>query len=225
MYWAHYNHWPDPITLAVIGIGAGLGLSTYATLSAGSEAAKAGKEAAKYGAYQQKLYENEAKVTQRQAEEEAKATLYAGQYESREKRKEKARTTASRIAQVFAQGGTITGSKLINIADEATEYEADAGMIMHNYQLKATQTRYEGLLRSIQLRNRGKMALYEGQVAKYQGAVEKRASRIRAFSDIAMTVGMVALMGGFKTPAKLSPGSVPPAPVRGMPTGMHGMGW
>jgi len=188
---------------ALAAVGVGTGVSAYSTLKAGKEAAKAGERAAAVGALQKKQYEQEAKVARLQAEEGAKATLYAGQYESREKRREKRRAKASRIAQAFAQGGTLIGSKLISIADEAAEYEADASMLMHNAQFKAANLRYAGLLRSIQLRNMGKMAFYRGRVAKYQGEVARRASRMRAFADIFTTIGETALM--YKRPPKTTP--------------------
>lgn len=181
--------------LALGAIGAGTGLSAYSSIKAGDEAARAGKEAAKVGALQQRQYNEEARITQEQSVEEQKATLATGQYESREKRKEATRVKASRIAQVYAQGGTITGSNLINIADEATEYEADAGMIMHNYQLESIRIKNAGNLQATKLRNAGKMSLYQGQVAKYQGYLEKKASRIRALSTIASGVGTMAMLG------------------------------
>lgn len=183
--------------LALTAIIGGTTLSTISTLEAGKEAAKAGREAYKYGVVQKEMYEEDARIAQKQAEEKAKAITYKGQYESREKRREKRRAIASRIAQISAQGGSITGGKLVILADEAAEYEADASMIMHNAQLDAAQTRYAGLLRATQLRNRGQMALYQGDVAKYQGAVARRTSRMRAFSNVAMTAGTMALFGGF----------------------------
>ena len=146
------------MSLALIAAGIGTGLSAYATLEEGKQAAELGKTA------------------QQQHELEAKALGEAGQYESREKRKEAIRARAAREAQVGAQGGELVGSKVIGIADEAVEYEADARVIMRNYQIEA-----------IRQRNIGRIKRYQGQVAR-------RASRIRAFAGAAGSIGKMYMM-------------------------------
>jgi len=84
---------------------------------------------------------------------------------------------AAQIAQMSARGGRITGSNLLLLTDTAREFEADAGMIMYNYQLKATQLRTAGA------------------IARYQGQVARRASRIRATADILGGAGKMYMMG------------------------------
>jgi len=151
--------------LAIAAAGAGIGLSAYSTLEEGKEQAELGK------------------IAQRQYIAEAKATEQAGQYESREKRKEAARAKASQIAQMAAQGGEITGGNITILADTAKNYEADARVIMRNYQLSATQLRNQGML------------------AAYQGRLARRSSRIRAFADTATGIGTMYLLSKSKTPS------------------------
>ena len=146
--------------LALAAVAGGAGLSAYNTLEEGKEQAKLGK------------------IQQQQLNAEAKATEQAGQYESRQKRKEGQRLKATQIAQMSAQGGTMTGTSMGLVADSAKEIEADALIISRNYGLEATR-----------LRNRGALAAYEGRVAR-------RASRIRATADTASTIGQMYLMGG-----------------------------
>lgn len=151
--------------LAIAG-GAGIGLSAYGTLEKGKEAAKAGK------------------IQQQQLEAEAKAAEQVGQYESRLKRKEAERTQASQIAQMMANGGLLTGSNLEILAETARNYEDDALVISRNYQMQA-----------INLRNKGALARYEGQLAR-------RASRIRAVSDILSGAALMGLASGIgKSPS------------------------
>ena len=146
----------------ILGAGAmaaGMGLSAYGTLEAGKEAARAGKTA------------------QQQYEQEAKATRYAGQYASRLKRIEARRAKAKRIAQIGAGGGLLTGTKLLSLADEAVAYESDARVVMHNYQLRATGLRNQGIL------------------ARYQGRMARWSSRIRAFANMGKSAGSLYALG------------------------------
>jgi len=124
-------------------VAGGIGISAYSAFEEGKHEAKMGK------------------LARDQYYAEAKSTEQAGQYESRQKRKDAIRTKASQVAQMAAQGGTLTGSNLLLLASTAKNFEDDAKVIMRNYQMSA-----------IELRNRGKIALYEGQVAR-------RAARMR----------------------------------------------
>lgn len=142
--------------LAAAAVVGGAGLSAYSTLEGGKEAADMGK------------------LTQEQLNEEAKAAEQAGNYESREKRKEAARAKAGQIAQISANGGLLTGSNLVLVADTAKEYESDAIVIARNYKMEASR-----------LRIAGSMAAYEGKQIR-------RASRVRAASDFMKTAGMAA---------------------------------
>ena len=148
------------MALAAGAMVGGMGLSYYATTSEGKEAAKLGK------------------IAQQQYDAEALATEQAGQYESREKRKEGARVKATRIADILATGGTLTGSSLTKIVDEAGEYEADARMISRNYGLQASQLRFTGAME------------------RYKGQVARRASRIRATANLLSSAGMMGMSGG-----------------------------
>lgn len=146
--------------LALSALAVGTGLSTYQTIEEGKEAAKMSK------------------VAQQQYNAEATATEQAGAYESREKRKEAARAKATGIANIYAGGGTPTGTNLLQLANTASEYEADALVTSRNYGLEA-----------LKLRNQGKLTAYQGRIAR-------RASRIRATTGVATTIGAMYLMGG-----------------------------
>ena len=152
--------------MAIGAIVGGTGLSAYSTLEEGKQAAEMGK------------------ITQQQAEAEATAVEQAGQYEAREKRKEAQRFKASQIAQVGVQGGILTGSKLLLVAESVGEYEMDALVIERNYGLEA------GRLRSA------------GALAAYQGRLARRAARVRAFTNIAQTAGMMYLLTRSPSPGK-----------------------
>jgi len=153
--------------MQLFAIGAGIGLSAYGTLKEGKEAAKAGEFA------------------QKQYEAEAAAVTLAGQIESREKRKEAVRARSAAIAQMYAQGGQITGSKLISLTDSAIEYEADARMITRNYGVEAARLRTAGAW------------------AAYQGRVARRASRIRALAN-ALGQGSKAYAGAGKPDTQIA---------------------
>ena len=153
------SHYRFGPVLAVVA-AAGIGLSAYGTLEAGKQEAELGK------------------IQQQQLDAEAKATEQAGQYESRLKLKEGIRTGASQIAQMLANGGLLTGSNLQILADTAYEYNADAMVISRNYGLQATQ-----------LKNQGKLAAYEGRLAR-------RNSRVRALGDVLTGAALMGVAGG-----------------------------
>lgn len=163
----HYKERNGPAVFATMMIG-GLAYQAYSTYQQGKQAAEVGK-------YQQQQYL-----------QEAEATRQAGQYESREKRKEGQRLIAQQVAQAGAQGGQITGSNLAILAETAKEIEADALMIQHNYDVKATQ-----------LKN-------EGAIAAYQGRSARSAARIRTFAKLGTGLGSMYFMGGMR-PFGLNP--------------------
>ncbi len=141
--------------------GAGAGLSAYAALQEGKDAAE------------------QAKIEQKQLNQQADSTREAGSYAAREKRKEANRITAMQIAQIGAQGGQLTGSKLNILTKTAKEMEMDARVIQLNADNQATQ-----------LRNQGAYIRYQGQQAR-------KASRIRALAGgISTFAGLYALQGG-----------------------------
>ena len=146
--------------IALAAIGGGMGLSAYNTIEEGKEAASLSK------------------IGQQQLNAEAKAAEQAGAYESREKRKQGQRLKAAQIAQMNAQGGTLTGSNLRLLADTASEVEADALVISRNYGLRATQ-----------LRN-------EGSLMRYQGRLARRNARVRAAANTMSSIGGMYLMSG-----------------------------
>ena len=165
----HRRYWQ------LVLVGAGIGLSAYSALEEGKAAAEEGKaiQAGKYA--------------------EAKEEEKAGEYEAREKRKEKARTIASIIADISARGGTISGTNLTSIASTASEYEADAWMLWRNRKVQASQLRYEG------------------DIARYQGRMARRTSRIRAVAGLGAGVGKMYMAGMFKGiwPSKTSTSTLP----------------
>lgn len=124
-----------------------------------------GKEAAEIGKLQQQEYETE-----------AQAAVMAGAEEARAKRKEGRRLLASQIAAISASGGGLVGSNLVIMAESARNVEADALTIERNAQIRARA-----------LRKRGEWARYEGKL-------DKRRARMRAFTDILGKAGQSYLM-------------------------------
>lgn len=163
LHW-RYKH------LTLFAIGAGLGLSTYATLEQGKAA------------------EEQGKIMQQAKYAEAKAQEEAGEYESRQKRKEKARAIATAIAEIGARGGKLTGTNLTNLASASAEYEADAWMLWRNRKVQANMLRYEG------------------DIARYQGKMTRRASKIRAVGNL-LTITPL-LFGGAGSTSTTSAGRV-----------------
>ena len=94
--------------LAVAAAVGGMALSYQQTIQEGKDAAEL------------------AKIQQQQLDAQAKSVDEAGQFESREKRKEGKRAIASQIAQMSANGGQITGSNLAIVANTAKVFEGDA---------------------------------------------------------------------------------------------------
>lgn len=143
--------------LAIAGIVGGQALSSYSTIQGGKEAAEMGK------------------AQQLQFNAEADAELLAGGEAARKQREEGRRMTASQIAAFSASGGLV-GSNLVIMAESARNAELDALTIERNAQMRARS-----------LKEKGRLARYEGQVAR-------RNARMRAFADIAGTAGQSYLM-------------------------------
>lgn len=127
---------------------AGVGLQAVSTLEEGKAAADAGK-------FQQKQFE-----------QEARATEFTGQYESRQIRKAARRARAKRIAEAGARGTTTTGTNLLALVDEAANFEADAQVTSFNRKRQAAGLRQKG------------------DIARFRGRQIRRASRIRAATQI-----------------------------------------
>lgn len=153
---AHYRF--DPATLALIAIGGGTALSTFSTLEEGKEYAEAGK------------------LEQQRLEAEAAATEQASLHEQKLIQEEAKRTKAAQIANIYAQGGALTGSKLLMVADTARNYEADKLVTARNYGIKIGQLRTAG------------------RVARYQGQMGRRTARMRALAGTASSLGSTYLM-------------------------------
>ena len=174
--------------MAQLAIGAaGLGLQYKQTLDEGKQAAKLGK------------------LQQQQLNAQAKSEEEAGQYASREKRKEAKRAQASQIAQMAANGGAITGSNLLLLSDTAKAYEDDALIMYRNYKQRA-----------VGLRNKGALA-------KWQGDLARRNSRIRGLSNLGTQIGTAYLLGAFKGTPKTTSASTSSLPAAG-PSGFQGAG-
>jgi hypothetical protein len=150
--------------------GGGLALSYSQTLKEGKETARL------------------AEIQQQQIDAQAESFEEVGQQESREKRKQAKRAQASQIAQMAANGGQLTGSNLSILANTSREFEADALVISRNYGVKATE-----------LRNKGALVKYQGQLAR-------RSARVRGAADLAKGIGTIALLSNFGGPK--TPGSV-----------------
>ena len=137
-----------------------MGLSAYGSLEEGKTANKM------------------AKIQSSNLENESKATRMAGQSEMLEKQKEGARLQATQIAQMNAQGGTMTGSNLLTLATTAKEIEADAMMIERNYRMNANTLNSNAAL------------------TRWQGKNALRASRIRATADGLQSAAMLFAAAG-----------------------------
>jgi len=149
---------------ALAMIAGGAALSAYSTIQGGKEAAEQGK------------------LQQQQFEAEAKAELMQGSEAAFLKREEAKRMTASQIAAISASGSGFVGSNLVVLAESARNAELDAGMIERNSQVNAQS-----------LTVRGKLARYEGQLAR-------RNARMRAFANILGTAGQAYLMYHYPQP-------------------------
>ncbi len=144
--------------LAIAGIIGGQALSSYSTLQGGKEQAEAGK------------------LQQQQFNAEAAAESVSGREAAYLKRQETRRMTASQIAAISASGTGLVGSNLVVIAESARNAEIDALTMERNSQIKVQS-----------LKQRGRLARYEGQLAH-------RNARLRTFADIAGTAGKSYLM-------------------------------
>ncbi len=146
--------------LAVAAAVGGMALSYQQTIQEGKDAAEL------------------AKIQQQQLDAQAKSVDEAGQFESREKRKEGKRAIASQIAQMSANGGQITGSNLAIVANTAKVFEGDALVTARNYGMRA-----------MELRNKGELVNWQGQLAK-------RNARIRATAGLFSGAAMMGMMSG-----------------------------
>ncbi len=116
-----------------------------------------------------------AKQQQQQLNIQAESEEEAGQFASREKRKEARRAQASQIAQMAANGGAITGSNLLLLSDTAREFEDDALIINRNFKQRA-----------IGLRNRGALIRHQGRLARRNARVRATAQSISTGTRAAM---------------------------------------
>jgi len=139
---------------------AGAGLSAYSTIQGGKEAAETGEL---------KLQLNEG---------EALAGVQSGMDKARFKREEGRRLMASLIAKP----GRMVGSKLVVMAENVRNVEADALMIELNAQTRAKA-----------LRMRGAFAKYEGEMAR-------KNARIRAAANMLNTAGTLYGMYKYSQP-------------------------
>lgn len=123
-------------------------------------------------------------IQQRQYQAEANAALMSGSEAALQKRKEARRLLATQVAM----GGKLSGSKLIVMADSAREAEMDALTIERNAGVRA------GSL------------IQAGQMARYEGQLYKRNAGIRAFSNLAGSLGRSYMMYKYYNPATHKPG-------------------
>lgn len=178
-------------------LAAGMGLQAYSTLEEGKQAAELGK------------------ISQAQYDAEARATKDAGNYASREQRKEGQRLMATQMAQAGAQGGSLSGSNLTIMANSAKEMEMDAMVISRNYTLEANKLTQQGAM------------------ARYQGQLARRNSRIRALADGLTTAGTAALImglgsttgGAAKVGGSGAKMGTTATPMKGVSAGRYGMQW
>lgn len=140
----------EPMTMAMIMIGVGGGMSAYSTVQGGKHAAEVGKA-------QQEAFEGE-----------AGAQVTAGAEAAGLKRKEGRELLASQIAAVSASGGGMVGSNLVVMAESARNVETDALTIERNAQTRAKA-----------LRTRGAFARHEGQLARRNARIRAAAGGLK----------------------------------------------
>jgi len=138
---------------ALAALAAGEGLKFASTWAEGNEA------------------EEQGKIAKSQAFQEAEAVKMSGRDEALQMRHEAERFKASQIATISANGGMLTGSALLVVAESAKNFELDALTSERNYMVNATN-----------IQNRGILAEYEGKVAK-------KNARLRAFGSLLGTAG------------------------------------
>jgi len=151
-----YEHYPDPITLAVVGGGlaiGGAGVGAYGAIQEGDAANAAGMNAEKIGRMQAKEIEAKTGFDQlRQAEEGAR--------------------TLSTIEAAQGASGAVTtqGSPLLVKAKQASELELENMMIGREGGIAADRARYEG-----------KLARWQGKAAQGQGYLKAGGTLLQGF--------------------------------------------
>jgi len=132
----------DPVTIAMIGMGAGGLLSAYSQIQAGEAAAKMGE-------YNARLLEYQAGVSRETAA-----------YEEKRLRRGAERFKGKQRALYAKAGVTFEGSPLLVLADTAAEAEMDALAIRYGGETRARG--YE--MEAISSRWQGKMAKLTGRI-------------------------------------------------------------
>lgn len=148
-------------------IGGGTGLQVYSTLREGKEAAREGKRLQLQGRYDQLAEERRARITER-----------AGLDEQRRLKEVGKRLKSAQIVSVAAGGGRLTGTALKAIVRSAANVEHDVAKIGESTGFEAED-----------IRHRGRQKRFRGDVAKFQGRLNRYGSRIRAMTAIGSGVG------------------------------------
>ena len=143
------------MAVGLLMYGAGTALTMWSQYEQGQSAADAGH------------------MRRAQLEAEAKAVSLSGRREEIEKRKEGHRLMASQIAQIGAQGGNLTGSKVEIMAADAEMVNADANTINFNYMTEATR-----------LRNEGKIANWQGDTARWAARIRTATTGIASITNL-----------------------------------------
>jgi hypothetical protein len=163
-YLAHYNHWPDPITLGVIGVGLMAGGQIYGGISS-----------AQQGAQEQKLENYNAKVEQLRAKEIEKTTELKQQRQA----EEAARRASSMEAGLGASGAmTTAGAPLLLQAKQASESDLENQMIGYDGAIQAEQFMFRAEVDKMQ----GKMAKSAGQQKMYGSFMEAGGTVLSGFA-------------------------------------------
>lgn len=172
----------DPVTISLILLGAGTGLQAFAAIKQGQIAEAQGKFEKKLSIRNQQSLERQAKA------EEAASRIE----ETRLARKEKI-VKAQQRAVIGKTGIGLAGSTTSVLTDTAVQF-----FIARNLTLRG------GLIRSRELRERGRIEVAKGRWAKTLGIEAKKISYISAGGSVLAgigTAGLLAGTGGGLTPA------------------------
>lgn len=132
-----------------------------------------------------------ADIEARNFEAQGRVALKQGTFEALRLLRESRRVTASNIARVGAGGGTLTGSKLLLIADSAANAELDARQIILN-------------ARTVQLG-----FISQAQTARFIGAQQRGVANIRAAASIAKGLGIASRIAPRAATVNKTPRPIP----------------
>ncbi len=163
----------DPVTLAIVAVSVGGGLTAYSQVQQGRAARAAGKT-------QEAIAQRNALLAERQAEAEQQAAIEAARQQEREGEALKGRQRAA-----IAKAGVLArGTPLSVLVETAEVLEAERLTILREGAISASQRKQQaGILRA------------QGAAAKARGKAAGRAANLAAAGTILTTVGTASFLG------------------------------